>query len=55
VEFALIFYAEKIEPKGWTGCSFATELTEFIEKNSKVSAGSVAKPEIRPSTEKDHK
>jgi hypothetical protein len=26
-------------PKGWAKCCFATEITEFTEKNSKVSHG----------------
>ena len=30
--------------KEWAKTSFATEITEFSEKNSKVSVGSVAKP-----------
>ena len=41
-------------PKGWAGCCFATEITEFIEKNSKVSAGSVAKP-MKLDTPKDRR
>lgn len=31
-------------PKGWAKYASATEITEFIEKNSKLSVGSVAKP-----------
>jgi len=37
-------YENKECSKEWAKTSFATEITEFSEKNSKVSVDSVAKP-----------